>query len=159
MPRQPRKRLLPSDPSSDPFLNREQWTFARNALRRASYRWPSRYKAIIAARVRRGVYVCAICKKEIANKEKQLDHVSPIVDPVRGAASLGELAGRLLCDQAGWQILCREDHQKKSEIENVVRRAQRAGKTKVHPSGGRAGDAVVPSKRRRAAARKDAGEE
>ncbi len=119
MAKQPRTKSSPLDSTADPFLNREQYSFARQALRRASYRWYARYAAIIAARVRRGVYVCAICKKEISNQEKQLDHVSPVV-PITGPTTLGELAGRLLVNQAGWQVSCKPCHAEKSKSENEL---------------------------------------
>lgn len=107
---------------NDPFLDKEQLSFARQALRRASYRWKPRNEAIKNARVSRGIYKCANCNRSVGNKEKELDHVEPVIRTSGSNQTLGEFASRLYVPTSGWQILCPECHQAKSEKENVKRR-------------------------------------
>lgn len=107
---------------SDPFLDKEQLAFAKQALRRASYRWPARNEAVKVARIARGVYQCRDCNAPVPNKEKELDHVAPVIRTEGPPQTLGEFAGRLLASLAGWQILCPTCHQRKSAAENALRR-------------------------------------
>ena len=59
-------------------------SFVIASLRRSSYRWPARYIVMNAARVRRGVYLCNGCKKEHPRKNIKMDHINPVVDPLKG---------------------------------------------------------------------------
>jgi len=106
----------------DPFLSKEQLSFSRQALRRASYRWGPRNEAIKAARVARGLYKCAKCGSIVPNKDKELDHVESVIRADGDRQSLGEFAGRLFAPVTGWQILCIPCHRTKSELENATRR-------------------------------------
>lgn len=96
--------------------------FARNALRRASYRWPGRYNTFKAARVGRNQYRCAICNGIYKKKEIALDHKSPAVDPRRGWESFDKFIERLFVDESGFQVLCKAGcHAAKTENERQVR--------------------------------------
>jgi 5-methylcytosine-specific restriction endonuclease McrA len=110
---------------SDPFLDKVTLSFARQALRRASYRWAPRNEAIKAARVARGLYKCAGCGSIVPNKEKELDHVESVIRTDGDRQSLGEFAARLFAPRSGWQILCIPCHRVKSERENQSRRRKR----------------------------------
>jgi hypothetical protein len=109
----------------DPFLDKERLAFARQALRRSSYRWKPRNEAIKAARVSRGLYKCAACGKLVPNKDKELDHIEPVVRLNGRPQTLGEFAARLYAPLEGWQILCTECHLVKSLAEGVVRRRRK----------------------------------
>ena len=92
------------------------WTDARfrsfvvSALRRASSRWAPKYGSKRAARVARNSYKCAACSSIVPNKEAKVDHIVPVVDPVRGFVSWDEFIARLFVEQDGYQILCQACH-------------------------------------------------
>lgn len=71
-------------------------------------------------------YQCKSCKKWFADKDIQLDHVNPVVDPKDAAIYteeefIGKFAISLLCYEDGWQLLCEKCHTKKTEKENKIR--------------------------------------
>lgn len=109
-------------------MDENQKKFAIQALRRASYKWPSRYNTMKKARVARGKYECALCKGVFARKDVQMDHVLPVVDPVEGYVNLDVYTQRMLPYDDGWNCLCTECHNNKTQGENVVRRSSRAEK-------------------------------
>lgn len=92
------------------------------ALRRASYRTPMRNIALQRARVSRGIYECAHCKKHFNRKFVQVDHIIPIVDPLTGWVNLDHFAERLFCPVEGLQVLCLVDHKEKTASERIVRK-------------------------------------
>lgn len=114
-----------------PF-NGGQWTksrmhsFIAGALRMASNRWPPKYRARAAAKLRYGVYKCAgyggVVPHEIRAKEVNVDHIDPVVDPVQGFVSWDEFIKRLFVEEDGLQILCDDCHNKKSNYEKVLRK-------------------------------------
>lgn len=94
----------------------------KNAIRRASYRWPPRSEAKIKARVSRGIYICAICNKEQKAKDIQLDHVEPVVAVETGFVDWNQFIDRLFVPITGFQVLCKPCHTEKSIKENEKRR-------------------------------------
>jgi hypothetical protein len=100
--------------------------FVIQALRRASYGWPPRSTAFKKARVRRGVYRCAICGEEFGRKEVQADHIDPVVDIETGFTNWDDYINRLYCEDNGWQILCKAScHKTKTFLENQLRLSYR----------------------------------
>lgn len=95
--------------------------FAIAALRRASYRWPGRYKAAKRAHIGRNEYVCECCGVVVGRKQKQMDHVDPVI-PTSGWAGFDSYVDRLLVDEHAWQTLCKDCHKDKSNQENKIRR-------------------------------------
>lgn len=102
----------------------------KNALRRASYRWPARGAVMKAARIGRNQYVCAKCQEVFGRKEVQMDHRKAVIDPKKGWTTWDDFIERLFVEEKGWQALCKPCHQEKSKKENVVRRKQKAKKPK-----------------------------
>lgn len=101
-------------------------SYSRLALRRASYRTPARNAALTKARVARGLYECAECKRrglivQHPKKTIALDHIIPVVDPKLGWISLDDFAQKLLCDESNYQVLCKPHHQEKTNLERHVR--------------------------------------
>jgi 5-methylcytosine-specific restriction endonuclease McrA len=98
--------------------------FIKNALRKASYRWPYRYLAVKKAAhpLERGIRTCAACKDRFHYKKVKLDHIKPVVDPKTGYKGLDTYAKRLLVRESGWQVLCDVCHQSKTKKENKTRR-------------------------------------
>src|SRR5882757_9085079 len=106
-------------------FNKQKWIMT--ALRRVSYRYPPRNAAKIAARKERGKYECADCRNLYGPKEIQLDHVTPVISE-EGFEDWNCYIERLFCDYAGYQVLCSECHQKKTNEENETRRLNKVSK-------------------------------
>lgn len=114
-------------------------TFLVWTLRKASYRWPPRQKALSNAQVRvpksselakkyprcRNFYVCAKCSAMFPRSEVSIDHVQPVVDPKKGWQGWDVYLTRMFCNVAGFQILCSKDHDAKTKAENAVRKQYR----------------------------------
>lgn len=91
-------------------------------LRRASYKWPPRNEALKAARVGRGLYKCNHCGETFGRKEIKIDHIDPVVDPLKGFETWDEYINRMFCQKEGFQILCEKDHNDKSSVEKQIRK-------------------------------------
>ena len=103
-------------------MDHRKKNFAINAIRRASYRWPSRYTALKNWKVGRNEYVCAECGTINPKKNIQLDHVDPCV-PVTGWDGFDGFIDRMYTDTPeGFQVLCKDCHAAKSAEENEQRR-------------------------------------
>lgn len=108
--------------------------FIINTLRRASYRWPTRGEAEKRSRVERGVYRCENpgCNHQGPRGDFAMDHVLPVVDPVEGFVSFDVYIDRMFPDSPlGWQRLCHECHDKKSEAENSTRKKVKTERKKI----------------------------
>jgi 5-methylcytosine-specific restriction endonuclease McrA len=98
-------------------------------LRRASYKWPGRYKAVAAARVDRGQYKCAICGELFGTKQIALDHIEPVVDPKIGFVDWNTFIKRMFVEPDGYQVLCRAKcHKIKTKQETKQRTRTRRKK-------------------------------
>lgn len=125
--------------------NNGQWTESRfrsfiiSSLRSASQRWGPKTLCIKNARTRRGWYLCEGCKEEVpATKEVTLkngkkkrkknilaDHKEPIVDPRKGFVSFDEWIERCFVELEGYQALCYDCHEAKSNEEKAIAKARR----------------------------------
>ena len=112
-------------------------------LRKISYRWHTRYKALKAAKVGPNTYKCAGClkdyKKEGRKRTISLDHIVPVKDPKRPNEFQEALATcqcgvcsvirRMFPDTAaGWQVLCKKCHDAKTTKEMGIRKKARRKK-------------------------------
>ncbi len=121
--------------------------FVRETLRRASFRWPPRGEAVRLARTTRKPNPatgklcwhvrCAICGKEMLEREGRVDHVEPVV-PVSSmqqspgnqgtggsSLNLGSYVLRMFPEVSGFQVVCSECHDIKTRSENDARRISR----------------------------------
>lgn len=105
-------------------------------LRKASYKWHTRYKAMSAAKVGPNTYKCAECKKDYKKEGRKriivLDHVVPVKDPLK-PQGYQEAIETCLCDGCstirrmfpatpeGWQVLCKACHDVKTGKERDTR--------------------------------------
>lgn len=108
-------------------MNPRKKAFALQILRRGSYKWAPRNEALRRARVSRGIYKCAICETLVPNKQKDLDHVVPVV-PVEGWDNFDGVIDRLYAELEGWQVICKPCHALKTGLENSVRVVERRAK-------------------------------
>ena len=99
-------------------------SFIIQTLRRATYRYPARNEALKSARISRGLYKCALCPKDKPHKRDQvfIDHILPVVDPVKGFTGWDDYIERMFPEQDGFQVICEEHHTKKTEKENSLRK-------------------------------------
>lgn len=101
----------------------------KNAIRQVCYYWPPRQAAIKAATTRRGYRRCAICKVEHNHRDCQVDHKSPVM-PTDGSQDVHNPDWNVYVSRAlalkGWQVLCKPCHKQKTDIENAIRRKNRA---------------------------------
>ena len=120
-----------------PF-NGGNWTASRkrsfiySTLR--SGRWPVKYQCIKDAERgkminpetgrKRKVHLCSDCGELFPQNGIVADHINPIV-PVTGFDTWDGLIERLFCEIDGYQALCKECHQKKTNIENKKREEAR----------------------------------
>lgn len=100
----------------------DKHSWIKNALRRASFKWPGRYNSKLAARVSRGKYKCGECQGIFRDKEVQLDHKNPVIDVTTGFVDWNTFIERLFVPESGFSVLCVDCHQKKSTEENALRR-------------------------------------
>lgn len=112
--------------------NGGEWTEARwksfivSALRKASSRYPPKFKTLDAAKTLKKVnpstgriaqhYKCAICQKDFTQKEVQVDHKQPVVGP-DGFTSWDDYVNRMFCEVDNLQVLCKECHGTKTKLE------------------------------------------
>ena len=83
--------------------NGGKWTEARyrsfvtSTLRAGSRKWPPKYETLNAAKTEKKInkatkrlaqhYLCAMCEQEYTQKDVQVDHIKPVVDPKVGFVS------------------------------------------------------------------------
>lgn len=99
--------------------------FIINGLRALSNKWRPKYEVKKAARVRRGVYLCAGYKRaphEVRAKEIEVDHIDPVIDPDKGFTDWNDYIARLFVEEDKLQVLCKECHKKKTNDEAKKRR-------------------------------------
>ncbi|KKM75178.1 hypothetical protein LCGC14_1392830 [marine sediment metagenome] len=122
--------------------NSGQWTkarfisFIRGGLRSISMRWPPKYEVKKAARISRGIYMCAGYNRgehevvaslppKPGNKRRinnaVVDHINPVIDPVLGFRSWDSFIERLFCEVDGFQVLCDDCHKNKTADERKKR--------------------------------------
>lgn len=125
------------------MLTLKQWLVWQ--LRKASYRWPSRYQAMKAAKTGPNEFKCAKCGGKYARKggtgtrkSISLDHITPVVDPTKPNAFEEALAvcacgvcdyiRRMFCGPEGLQVLCKSCHDIKTKGEMTQRKESRRAK-------------------------------
>jgi hypothetical protein len=96
-------------------------TFVKGLLRRGTFHWRARTEAMTAARVERGKYKCASCGDLFGPKEVDLDHNEPVVDPKHGFTTWDDYIARLFCPAEGFSVLCKQCHENKTRVEDVMR--------------------------------------
>lgn len=95
--------------------------FIRSALRSAFTKWGPKFEAKAKAKVAYNTYVCAACDGWFGTKEVEVDHIEP-AGSLRKYEDLPRFVERMFCEVDGFQILCKECHQKKTNAEKAARR-------------------------------------
>jgi 5-methylcytosine-specific restriction endonuclease McrA len=118
------------------MYNNNQWTdsrfrsFIKSALRSASSKWPPKYQALndacIGTKTNKKTgrlakhYKCANCNNDFPAKEIQVDHIDPVIDPIKGFTTWDEVVKRMFCEKIGFQILCIPCHKVKTNQEKQI---------------------------------------
>ena len=107
-------------------------SFITSTLRAGSRRWPPKYQCLNEAKTEKKInpksgrlaqhYACAECGNDFPAKDVQVDHIKPVVDPKKGFISWDVFIDRLFCEQKNFQVLCKEDHKKKTKKETSDRK-------------------------------------
>lgn len=107
--------------------NGGKWTearyfgFIRSALRSAFQKWPPKHEAKAAARVQHNTYVCAECDKWYGSSQVQVDHIEPC-GSLKKFDDLPDFVERMFCEAEGFQVLCKDCHQAKTNREKKERK-------------------------------------
>ena len=116
--------------------NGGKWTEARyrsfviSTLRAGSRKWPPKYETLNAAKTEKKVnkatgrlaqhYLCAMCEQEYTQKDVQVDHIKPVIDPKKGFVSWDTYIDRMFCEGKNLQVLCKICHAEKTKIEKEI---------------------------------------
>lgn len=119
--------------------NGGKWTegrfnsFVTSALRAGARRWPPKYETLAEAKTEKKQnpktgrvaqwYQCASCKQEFMQKDMEIDHIKPVVDPKKGFVSWDDFIERLYCESSNLQALCKPCHKEKTTKEKKIRNA------------------------------------
>lgn len=106
-------------------------TFVKNLLRSGSRKWAPNQLVMKAARVARGLYLCAICEKHVPttvyNEEKGkrvknviVDHTDPVIDPKVGFTTWDSFIEGLFVEIDKLQVICKECHDIKTKEETAI---------------------------------------
>lgn len=132
-------------PSGEKTRCSGQWTearfnsFIKSGLRQTSRRWAPIGEVFKEARVSRGTYLCANCKREVPLSYKEgrkkvknvfVDHIEPIIDPHVGFTTWDDCIERMFCEKDNLQVLCKICHDEKSVQERAIAKETRERKKK-----------------------------
>lgn len=113
------------------------WTESRkkqfiiSVLRNGTQRYPPKYKRKEAARTEKKKneltgrlaqhYRCEHCEQEFPSSMVEVDHVVPVVDPIKGFNDWNEYIERMFVEEDGFQLLCKTCHHEKTKLEQGTR--------------------------------------
>lgn len=110
-------------------------TFITSALRAGARRWPPKYETLNAAKTEKKInpktgriaqhFRCEMCQQEFTQKEMEVDHIRPVIDPVEGFKSWDKFIDRLFCEANNLQAICKGCHKEKTKQEKAVRNENR----------------------------------
>ncbi len=109
----------------DPVKQFQGWM--KNHLRRMFFSYWERTKALQAARVDRGLYMCAECKIVSKIAGHHIDHIEPVVDTKVGFVDWDVYIKRLFCSSSNLQLLCEACHAIKTTAERQERKLAKTG--------------------------------
>lgn len=112
-----------------------EWTEGRrkafiiSTLRSGSRRWPPKYETLNAAKTEKRENIksgriaqhfrCNVCKLEFTNKDMEVDHIRPIIDPKVGFVDWNTFVENLFCTSDNLQAICKTCHKKKTKEEKI----------------------------------------
>lgn len=124
--------------------NGGKWTEARfkgfvtSVLRSGARRWGPKYECLNSAKTEKKINVktgrlaqhfrCELCESEFTQKDIQVDHKKPVVDPKKGFTTWDDFIERLFCESSNLQAICKECHSVKTAKEKAVRNKNKKDK-------------------------------
>ena len=119
--------------SSRTEYNGGAWTVGRfnsfitSTLRAGARRWQPKYDTLNAAKTEKKTnpksgrlaqhYRCEICQEEFTQKDMNVDHINPAVDPDKGFETWDIFINRLFCERDNLQAICVPCHKEKTKAE------------------------------------------
>ena len=105
--------------------------FVTSTLRSGARRWAPKYETLNEAKTEKKVnpktgrvaqhYICSICAKEFTQKDMEVDHIEPVVDPKKGFETWDKFIDKLFCEASNLQAICKGCHQIKTLKEKKIR--------------------------------------
>lgn len=116
------KRKYKETVNFDDPIEKRKWLFRRlsSHLRRISLSWPPRKDSLRRSRLSSSHYICAWCKKVKSKHEISSDHIRP-VGPLYLYTNIDNFISAYLPDCFGWQSLCGNCHQNKTNMERKLK--------------------------------------
>lgn len=106
--------------ASGQWTEARYWSFIRSALRTAFQKYPVKHHAKRLAMCVGG-YQCAKCEGVFKSSEVQVDHIEPC-GSLKTYSDLPGFTERMFCEVEGFQVLCKECHQAKTNAERAARK-------------------------------------
>jgi len=116
----------------------EGWTdgryrsFVFSQIRAGMRRYPPKFQCLKNAKRGKKVneatgrqaehYECNGCNKHFPQKQVQVDHIKPVVDPRKGFVDWNTYIDRMYCSIKNFQVLCKGCHLKKTKFEKTMRK-------------------------------------
>jgi 5-methylcytosine-specific restriction endonuclease McrA len=119
-------------------FNGGNWTegrfnsFITSTLRSGARRWQPKYDTLNASKTEKKInqktgrlaqhYRCGLCMGEFTQKDMEVDHILPVVDPSKGFVSWDVFIDRLFCEAHNLQAICKTCHLAKTKQEKQERK-------------------------------------
>jgi 5-methylcytosine-specific restriction endonuclease McrA len=113
------------------------WTQARfnsfitSTLRAGARRWQPKYDTLNSTKTEKKInpasgrlaqhFRCSLCFNEVVQKEMEVDHIKPAIDPKKGFISWDSFINNLFCEKENLQAICKVCHKEKTLKEKQER--------------------------------------
>ena len=130
-----------------------EWSEARkkafiiSVLRSGTRRWPPKYNVLNDAKTSKKTnkktnrlaqhYRCNVCKLEFPKTEIEVDHIKPVVNPIKGFETWDVFINNLFCDESNLQAICKGCHKEKTLKENTRKTKTNENRRNPSPKRGR----------------------
>lgn len=123
------KKIIPKNRNGGTLTESGFWGFIRSGLRQKSRWWKpisdcklhSRRPYSGPLKRQKFEYQCNHCKKWFPEKGINVDHIHP-AGSLKSATDLPIFIEQLFCEEGGFQVLCVECHQKKTNEERTSKK-------------------------------------
>lgn len=102
-------------------------SFITSTLRAGARRWQPKYDTLNASKTEKKTnqktgrlaqhFRCSLCGNEFTQKDMEVDHIKPVVDPAKGFQSWDVFIDRLFCEANNLQAICKPCHLLKTNKE------------------------------------------
>ncbi len=102
-------------------------SFITSTLRAGARRWQPKYDTLNASKTEKKInrktgrmaqhFRCQLCGEEFTQKDMEVDHIKPVVDPVKGFQTWDIFIDRLFCEANNLQAICKPCHLLKTNKE------------------------------------------